>query len=122
MSARPKLEAFPLFTNQSMGSTVHSAPTNVQQISKISYDISWTGTPTGSFTVEVSDTYTQYPDGTTNNAGSWTPLPLSSSTATGGQAGNGLIDIQTSALWIRLTYNFVSGSGTMNATISGKVA
>jgi len=106
-----------------MAASATSAVTIIKMLSQISYDISWTGAPTGTFSVQVSDTYTQDGQGNVLNAGDWTTLPLSGAAATGGAAGNGIIDIlATGSYAMRLIYTAGSGSGTMNATISGKVA
>lgn len=90
----------------------------------LSYDISWAGTaPVGVMSVQVSNTYSQYADGTVRNAGNWTTLTLSAPPAVSGNTGNGFIDVDaTGAFAIRLVYTRTSGVGTMNATISGKVA
>jgi hypothetical protein len=105
-----------------MTSTVTSLPTILQTNGKCSYDISWTGTPVGTFNVQVSNTYSQNADGTVRNAGNWTTLTLSSPTTTTGSAGNGFIDIDaTGAYAVRLQYVPTSSTGTLNATIAGKV-
>jgi hypothetical protein len=106
-----------------MTANITSAVTIVKMLSQISYDISWTGSPTGTFAVQVSDTYSQFSDGTVNNPGDWVSLPLSATPVTGGAAGNGMIDILATGTYaMRLVYTFASGTGTLNATISAKVA
>lgn len=123
MSSRPIFSPFPVITNASMATSVTSAVTIIQNLSQIGYDISWSGTPTGTFSVQVSNTYTQNGAGVVSNAGNWTTLTLSSPTAAAGSSGNGYIDIDAiSAFAIRLVYTAASGSGTLNATICGKVA
>ena len=106
-----------------MTSTVTSAVTVIKMLSQISYDISWTGAPIGTFYVQVSNTYSQNADGTILNPGNWTSLTLSAPTAAAGSASNGFIDVDaTGAYAIRLQYVPSSGTGTLNATIAGKVA
>lgn len=123
MSSRPLLAPFPVITNASMTTTVTSAVTVIQNTSMLSYDISWTGSPNGSFSVQASNTFTQNSDGTVRNVGNWDTLPLSSSTVITPGAGSGMIDIDASGFYaIRLVYTPTSGTGTLNATISGKVA
>jgi len=121
MASRPILSPFSVVDNESMGADITSDVTIVQNISMISYDISWTGSsPVGVCTVEVSDTYTQNGDGTVRNAGNWTALPISG--AVSGNTGTGYMDIGVvSSYAIRLKYTRISGTGTMNATITGKV-
>jgi hypothetical protein len=124
MSSRPILSPFSVITNGDMSSNIISAVTVIQNSSMLSYDISWTGTaPVGVMSVQVSNTYSQYADGSVNNPGNWTTLTLSSPPTVSGSTGNGFIDIDaTGAYAIRLVYTRTSGTGTMNATISGKVA
>lgn len=90
----------------------------------ISYDISWAGTaPSGTITVEVSNTYSQNADGSVRNAGNWTALTLSSPTTVSGASGIGFIDIdEIAAFAIRLKYTRISGTGLLNVVINGKVA
>jgi hypothetical protein len=106
-----------------MASQVISAVTIIQNLSQIGYDISFTGTPTGTFSVQVSNTYTQNAVGGVQNPGNWTTLTLSAVPTAAGTPGNGYIDIDAlSAYAIRLVYTPTSGDGVLNATIAGKVA
>ena len=124
MSSRPMLTPFSVITNGDMSANIISAVTIVQNLSMISYDVSWTGTaPVGVMSVQVSNTYTQNADGTVRNAGNWTTLTLSAPTNVSGATGNGFIDVDaTGAFAMRLVYTWTSGTATMNATISAKVA
>jgi len=123
MSSRPILSPYSVITNASMSASVTSLVTVIQTNSMISYDISWTGTPTGTFSVQVSDTYQQNAAGVVSVPGNWSTLPLSSTPTLTGSAGNGAIDIDASGFYaIRLVYNYTSGTGVLNATVSGKVA
>lgn len=122
MSSRPIVSPFSVITNASMATNITSSVSVIQNISRIGYDISWTGTPVGNFSVQVSDTYSQNADGTVNNTGTWTTLPLSAATAASGSSGNGAIDLQGLSFYaIRLIYAAGSSSGTLNVTVSGKV-
>ena len=106
--------------------------TVVQNLSMVSYDVSFTGSPVGTLSVQVSNTYSQNADGTVRNPGNWVNLPLAGGTGTTVTAGaitigagitNGFIDIdQIGSYAMRLVYMATSGSGTMSATINGKVA
>jgi hypothetical protein len=123
MASRPILAPFPVITNASMSTSVTSAVTLIQNTSQIGYDISWTGAPVGTFSVQVSNTYSLYADGTVNNPGTWTSLTLSNVPTLSGTPGNGYIDIDAiSSYAIRLVYNYTSGTGTLNATVNGKVS
>ena len=122
MSTRSNLKPFSVFTNQSMSATVHSPATIIGFVSGASYDLAWTGSPTGTFSVELSNTYSLNADGTVNNAGQWTPVALSSPITASGSPDNAFINLAgLEAYAIRLTYTRTSGSGTLNATICGKV-
>lgn len=124
MASRPILSPYSVITNGDMSGNITSAVTVIQNTSMIGYDISWTGSsPVGSMSVEVSNTYSQNADGTVRNAGNWTTLTLSSTTNVSGSPGNGFIDVDaTGAFAIRLVYTRVSGTGTMNAIVTGKVS
>lgn len=123
MSSRPTFRPYSVITNASMTSQVISQVTIIDNLSQIGYDISWTGTPNGTFTVQVSNTYKQNPDGSVKVAGNWTTVTLSSATNAVGSPGNGYIDIDAmSANAIRLVYTPASSTGTLNAVISAKVA
>lgn len=124
MASRPILEPFQVIKSQSMASDVISDVTFIQNVSMVTYDISWTGTPTGTFQVEVSDTYQKSADGrSVANAGNWTPVPLSITPGASGSAGNGFIELPAiGANAVRLHYVAGSGSGVLNAVIKGKVS
>lgn len=123
MSSRPLFTPYAVIQNGDMSGNLVSKVTIVKMLSQISYDFVWTGTPTGTFNVQVSNSYTQNPDGTTNNPGSWDNLPLSAPTAATGSAGNGFVDIfGTGSYAMRVVYTAASGSGTLTVTINAKVA
>ncbi len=124
MSSRPQAAPFSVITNGDMSANITSKVTIVQKLSMISYDVSWAGSaPVGTMVVQVSNTYTENADGTVKNAGSWTTMPLSVVPSVSGSSGNGFIDIDVTAAYaIRLVYSRVSGTGTMNATITAKVS
>lgn len=107
-----------------MSSSIISDVTIIDNISVISYDISWSGTsPVGTMSVQVSNTYRENSNSTAVAiAGDWTSLPLSSTPSIASNSGNGAIDIDVTGFnAIRLVYNFISGTGTMNAWLSAKV-
>jgi len=122
MSTRPFLKPFSVVSAGDMSGNVTSAATIIQMISYVSYTLVWTGTPTGTFTVEVSNDYALDSAGAVKNAGNWVALTLSAPTAASGSAGNGFIDIDGVAAYaIRLKYTAGSSTGTLDATINGKV-
>lgn len=128
MSSRPLLapnSVKPLIS-QSGATSFNGPATIIQMLPGISYDISWSGTLTGTFDVEVSNTYRQNADGTLAVAGNWTVLPHSSFSGTfptpAGSPGNGFLDVLgTSAYAVRLIWTAVSGTGTITVVPCGKV-
>jgi hypothetical protein len=113
--------------SSSMATSFNGPPTNINGIPGISYDLSWTGTPVGTFQVQVSNTYVPNPTpgGTALNAGNWTTLPPSSFTGTypvpAGTANNGFLDVVgTEAAWVRLQYTATSGAGTLTVLAAAK--
>lgn len=123
MSSRPLIKPFSVITNGDMSGNIISAVTVIDNISMISYDISWAGTaPVGAMSVQVSNTYKQNADGSVKVAGNWTTLTLSSPPTVSGNTGNGFIDVDvTAANAIRLVYTRASGTGVMNAVLAAKV-
>ena len=124
MSSRPLIKPFQVITNGDMSTNIISEVTIVDNISAISYDISWSGTtPVGTISVQVSNTYKENANSTAFLvAGNWSTLPLSASTGVSGNTGTGAIDIQiTGFSAIRLVYTASSGVGTMQAFVAAKV-
>lgn len=129
MSDRPIIKAntqLPLINAVSMATTITGPATNINQLPGISYDLVWTGTPVGTFAVQVSNTYTQDSQGNTKTAGHWESLPTSSFTGTypvpAGTSGSGFLDVVgTEAAWVRLVYTAVSGAGTLTVVPAAKV-
>lgn len=124
MASRPIASPTQVIVDGDMSGNITSRVTVIQNLSMLSYDISWDGTaPEGTISVEVSNTYSQNSDGTVRNPGNWTALPLSTNTDISGDTGVGFIDIDAlGAYAIRLVYTATSGVGVLQATINGKVA
>ena len=124
MSSRPQIAPFPVILNGAMSGSITSTVTVIQKLSLISYSISWSGsTPVGTMSVEVSNDYEQNSDGSVRVAGTWNTLPLDAATAVSGNTGNGFIDIDLQGGYaLRLVYTRTSGTATMQAVMSAKVA
>ncbi len=114
-----------------MGASITSSPTILQSLTKISYAVVWSAgsTPIGTVALQVSNDYSLDASGTVKNAGTWTTLPLSDDTGAvvlslpvTGNSGSLFIEVETSGYATRVVYTRGSGSGTMSATITGKVA
>lgn len=123
MSSRPFLKPKKVVDAQSMGASVTSDVTIIQEIPYVSYTIIWTGSPTGTFSVEVSNDYSAGGiNGTPANAGTWVALTLSAGVSAAGSGDSAFVDIHGVAAYaIRLVYTRASGTGTLNATVAGKV-
>lgn len=123
MSSRPQLNPHVVIENGSMAASITSDVTIIQKLSFVSYQVVFTGTPTGTFSVEVSNDYSINADGSVDNAGNWSAVTLTGSPVASGSSGNGFIDLDgISAYAVRLKYTRTSGSGTLNAVICAKVA
>lgn len=124
MSSRPLIKPFSVITNGNMATSLTSTPTITDNLSMISYDVSWAGSsPVGVITIQVSNSYSVNADGSVRNSGNWTTLTLSSSTNVSGNTGNGFIDIDATAAYaVRLVYTRTSGTGLLNVKVASKVA
>jgi hypothetical protein len=130
MSTRTNLSPQKVITNGNMSGNLTSNPTILKSLSKVSYQYVWTGTsPVGTVAVQGSDDYLLNPNGSVENAGTWTTLTLTDNTGTPvqslpvtGNSGNGMIDLETGIYALRTIYTAGSGSGTLNVTVNAKVA
>jgi hypothetical protein len=129
MSYRPGISPNlnkPLINGASMATSITGPATCIDKPTMLSYDLVWTGTPVGTFQVQVSNTYSQNPDGSTNAAGNWTTIPSTLFQGTypvpSGSASGGFLDVVlTGASWVRLVYTATSGAGNLTVVPSGKV-
>lgn len=102
----------------------------MQSLTKISYGLSWSGTsPVGTVSIQVSNDYALDPNGGVENAGTWNTASLNYNGAVvttipiSGNTGNGFIDVlETAGYAIRLIYTSASGTGSLTATVVGKVS
>jgi hypothetical protein len=113
-----------------MATSITGQPTVLKNLTKISYSITWTGTsPVGTISLQFSNDYALNPNGTVLNAGTWNSVPVdvggtvASTIPVSGNTGNGFIDVDECAAYAsRIIYTAASGTGTMNAIATGKVA
>jgi hypothetical protein len=117
MAGKDKLPVYQTIAAGDMSGSLTSKVSDISGFDNVAVQLVWTGTPTGTFAVQGSLDYN--PQLAT---GTWTALTLSSSPAAAGSASNVLLDLnQLSFPWIRVVYTAVSGSGTLNAYIAGKM-
>jgi len=109
MGSKRTLDYGQLVVDGNMASTITSDSTNILHTDRVGYQLVWTGTPTGDFTVEIS-----------NDETTWTELTLSTAITAAGSADNAYIDAETSAKFIRFKYTATSGSGTLQAHVTAK--
>ncbi len=130
MSTRTTLRPYSVITNGNMASDITSSATILQSITRVSYIASWVGTtPVGTLSVQVSNDYSLNPDGSVKNAGNWSTITLnvngvpSQTVSVSGNTGTDGINVDGLATYaVRLIYTAGSGTGTLNATIVGKVS
>lgn len=105
-------------TNMTGTSTLTSTPLDLRQWTKACLFAIWTGTPTGTFTLEGSADY-QF-----NATPTWVDISAVlgiSLSQPAGAAGNNLIDISATGLpWVRLKYVNASGTGSLQIIGSAK--
>jgi hypothetical protein len=94
-----------------MSGNLTSAVTDVRWLDNLVFYITFTGTPTGTFAIQVS------PDQTT-----WYDLDLSPTPVASGSSGSHRISLhQLPDCYIRGTYTATSGSGSCKMLIAGKM-
>lgn len=124
MSGRKNnLYQYKILNAQSLGASFSSAPTNIEIMDNVSYQMNvTTSDANGTFTVEVSDDYNQDSQGNIISAGNWIALPVSVAMTLTGVNDTIMFDgNQISHPWIRLTYTRASGTGTVTAYVTGKM-
>lgn len=129
MSGRKSnLKRFKTITNGDMSTaSITSAVTAIEFLDNIGIQINFTGSPVGTFAVQISMDYDQDQNGNVISAGNWITMPVqqgsTSYTAIPTSLGSPIyLDLnQLSAPWIRLVYTRTSGTGTLNAFIAAKM-
>ncbi|GAC1590972.1 MAG: hypothetical protein NVS3B25_09970 [Hymenobacter sp.] len=88
---------------------------NVQDLGRVGLALMFTGTPTGTFSVNVSLDYNGVSGGT------WIPLTLSPAPVASGAANQIYIDLTVvTAPWLQVVYTKTSGTGTLDVYASAK--
>jgi hypothetical protein len=116
------LKPYKIITAGNMSaSSITSLATNIQYLDNICLEMVFTGSPTGTFSVQGSVDYQQDANGNVTNTGNWVPITLSPAPVASGSAGSILIDMnQLSFPYIRVVYTRTSGSGSLTVNIGGK--
>jgi len=115
------IDNFAIFTNAAMTGNLASKPVDSALYGLVSIQAIWTGSPVGNFFIETSnDVGVLNPDGSVGGLVNWTTYTGSLLVA-GGVAGNWFWHIEDAGFkWVRLSYAFTSGSGTLNARVNQK--
>lgn len=108
-------KTYPIITSQSMAVSIASLPVNLQFYVFFSIQALWTGTPTGTLLVQISND-----DPNIVTPLNWSTYTGSSQSLTG-SAGDFMWNFfPTGYNWARLIYTASSGSGTLNARVAAK--
>jgi len=117
-----------IISNASMSSNVISIGIDCNQIALASIQAEWTGaTATGTLKLQISNDLVAVASSNTNPAGpdpaanviNWSDYTGSTTTVSG--PGNFTWNmVYVGYRWLRLVYTAGSGTGTLNATFSGK--
>jgi hypothetical protein len=104
-----------------MTADVTSQPTDLSKYADASYEIEFTGTPTGTFSIQVTNHWDVRTDPTGT---AFKTLTLASPIAAAtGAAGDRIVDLSSLPFrWVRLKYTFAAGTGTLNTWVAGKAA
>lgn len=109
-----------------------STVTNIQHLDDIGYQFFWTGSPVGTFAIQVSSDYAEDYSSPPNvtNSGHWTPMTFTyfngtnfiTATSIPTSVGSPVfVDIAlTSAPWIRVVYTKTSGTGSLTTSVTAK--
>lgn len=123
MASHFRLGKYQLFTNGVMtGTNVLTSPAvHILNLDNVYLQLDFTGTPTGTFQVQVSGDHQEDQEGNVLVAGHWVSLVLSPSPVAAGAPLDIGIDLnQLGAPYVRVIYTNASGVGVLNAFVSGK--
>lgn len=110
-----------IIDSQSMGASITGDVVEIKNQDNIGIQLHWTGTPTGSFDFQISNNHKQDSNGNVTVAGDWITLPVMPAITAAGSADDAYVDLnQISAMYMRVVYTRTSGTGSLNAYVSGK--
>lgn len=115
------LKPYHLIKAVSMAASITSTPVENQYQDNVGIQLTWTGSPTGVFSIQVSVDYAVDAQGNVTNAGNWVTLILSAPIAAVGAGDTAYIDLnQLTAPYYRIVYTRSSGTGTLDGYVVGK--
>lgn len=114
------IDTITIMNGVSLAADATSTPVHILYTDNIGIQIVWTGTPTGTFGIQVSNTATLGTTGTISG-GTWSTYTVTSPPAPAGSASNGIITLnQLPFAFVRLTYTAGYGTGTATAVLTAK--
>jgi len=110
-----------VITAGDMSGSLTSQVVEVKNQDNVGFQLHWTGTPTGTFSFQVSSDYFQDINGNVVNAGHWITLPVTPAITASGSGDDAYVDlVQISAMYARVVYTSSSGAGTLDAIAVAK--
>ena len=120
-STKNVLKRSQTITQGDMSGTITSPVTVVQFLDNISIQLNFTGTPDGTFEVQVSDDYLADGFGNVLVPGTWIALPLTGTPIAAGVADQIMIDLnQLPMPNVRVVYTPTASTGLLDMYITGK--
>lgn len=120
MSQKP-VPGFQVITSGDMSGNITSAACDIENLVFAYFQMKWTGTPVGTFSVQVSGDHKETSQGAITVPGTWTTLTINPTPTASGSAADWYIDLnEISVPWVRLVYTFGSSTGSLNVTFGAK--
>lgn len=115
------LQPFHFVAAHSLAATFTSTPVEIKLQDNVGVELIWTGTPVGTFNIQVSMNYQVDMFGNVTNVGNWVTLTLNPGITASGAGDVAYIELnQLSAPYIRLQYVRTGGAGTVDGYVTAK--
>lgn len=115
---------YPIIPTQVVSGNVTSLVTDIFTKDNIGIQLVWDGTLNGTFLVQTSNDYVPSnngPDAPPINPGNWSTIPFSDVASALGTPDVGFFNLnQLTARYMRIVFNYVSGTGNLTGVIVGK--
>lgn len=123
MASHYRLKRAQIWDSGAMASTntITSDVIEIINLDNVCLQLDVSGTPNGTFDIQVSTDHLEDQEGNVINAGNWVSVPISGSLTVSGSAISIMADLtQLGASYLRVQYTNTSSTGTVNAYVSGK--